>query len=94
MSLEVPVLDEPMREESGVVHMQDVPAQAEMVTIDEPLGNDGAHVEVPEPQPSGAAAGEALGLVPPRGIYLDLVVCSPGPSLPGDLFPGEAVQAP
>jgi hypothetical protein len=34
-----------VREESGVVHMQDMLVQVEMVIVDAPLSSDDAHVE-------------------------------------------------
>jgi hypothetical protein len=90
---EEPTLEELVREESGTVLIQDMPARVEMVTINAPLGGDGAHAEVGEARSGDMAEGDASAPMHPRGICLDLVVRSPNPILSGGPAPGEAVQA-
>jgi hypothetical protein len=59
-----------------------------------PLGADGAHGDVAKPLSSDVVGGDASTSVSPGGPCLDLVVCSPGPSLPGSIAPSDAVPAP
>jgi hypothetical protein len=65
-----------------------------MVTIDAPLGNDDAPIEVVEAQPIRVVSGAASTLMPQGGTCFDLVVHNLGPTEPGGPTLGEAVQAP
>jgi hypothetical protein len=62
-----------------------------MVALDALLGGDGAHADMVEPCPSDATGGVASAPVPTGGPCLDLVVCIPGPSLPGSTASGDMV---
>jgi hypothetical protein len=62
-----------VREESGVIHMQDMLVQVEMVIVDAPLSSDDAHVEEEDARGFNPCVPEG------RGIYLDLVMHNPGP---------------
>jgi hypothetical protein len=77
-----------VQEESNTVLIQDVPARADTIAIDTPLGTDSAHTDVVDPR------SEAM-LQPPclQGACLDLVVCSPGPRLPRSSSLGDVVSA-
>jgi hypothetical protein len=83
-----------MQEENDAVLIQDVTTQAETAVIDVLQGADSAYADVAEAQPSDAAAGTTAAPVSPGGACLDLVVCSPGPSLPGNTVSRDVVPAP
>jgi hypothetical protein len=86
--------DEPMREDSCTILMQDAPIQVEMIIFDAPLGGYDTNIEVEDSQWGIMVRGEASAPVSLRDIYMDLVVCSPGPAQPRDQALGDAVLAP
>jgi hypothetical protein len=82
------------REESGVVLTQDVLARVETVATIMLLGADGIHTDWAGPRPGDATRGNASAPVPPEGPCMDMVVCSPSPSLPRGTAPSIAIPSP
>jgi hypothetical protein len=80
-----------VQEWSSTVLIQDVPAWAEMVSTNMQLGTDGVRADGAKPQPDDVTGRDPLAPMPLGGLCLDLMVCSPVPSMPGSTAWGDAV---